>query len=387
MKTLRDRPVIGTQPIRKPRRRATTSQPHRFNRILVPIDFSRSSLKAIPYALAVARQFGAHVQLLHIVDTTQYPPPTLLTLPLVPLAEWDKRLMKRLEAIALKYRTNGTVSALKPRSGTAHEEICATAREVNADLIVIATRGYTGIKHMFLGSTAERVVRHSSCPVLVVRLHAGHWNGSTTPLSRTGFQLTRILTPTDFSDCSQLPFDYAAQLARDFKAELRLVHVINPHAYPFGDQHLALDAAQLTREATEAAQKQMRAMAAKSNLRYSTRVMRGSPAIEICRAANDSVDLIVISTHGRTGLGHVLIGSVAERVVRHAHCPVLVIPHVPNPTRVKHENTILKPIRSRPTSGAKARGLCKSERRARSRAAARRCAGRSRSGESLKSAT
>jgi nucleotide-binding universal stress UspA family protein len=334
MKTLRDDPVIGTQLIRKPRRPGTTSQPHRFNRILVPIDFSRSSLKAIPYALAVARQFGAHVQLLHIVDTTQYPPPTLLTLPLVPLAEWDKRLMKQLEAIALKYRTNGTVSALKPRSGTAYEEICATSREVNADLIVIATRGYTGIKHMFLGSTAERVVRHSSCPVLVVHLHGRHWNGSTTPRSRTGFQLSRIVVPIDFSECSRLAFNYAVQLARDFNAELRLVHVINSHAYPFGDEHLALHASQLTRQAAEAAQKQMRAMAAKSKIRYSARVIEGSPGMQICNAANEDVDLIVISTHGRTGFKHVLIGSVAERVVRYAHCPVLVIPARPKSNKV-----------------------------------------------------
>lgn len=234
--------------------------------------------------------------------------------------------MNRLTAIALKYRTNGTVSTLEPRSGAAFEEICATAREQDVDLIVIATHGYTGYKRMFLGSTAERVVQHSPCPVLVVRLHAGHWNGSTTPRSRTGFRLTRILAPTDFSDCSQQAFDYAAQLARDFKAELRLVHVINPHAYPFGDEHLALDAAQLRREAAEAAQRQMRAMATKSKVRYSVRVIDGWPSVEICDAANEDVDLIVISTHGRTGLAHVLIGSVAERVVRHARCPVLVIP-------------------------------------------------------------
>jgi nucleotide-binding universal stress UspA family protein len=179
---------------------------------------------------------------------------------------------------------------------------------------------------MFLGSTAERVVQHSSCPVLVVRLHARHWNGSTAPRTRDGFQLTKILAPTDFSDCSQLAFDYAAQLARDFKAELRLVHVINPHAYPFGDKYAALDAAQLMREAADAAQKQMRSMAARFNRRYSVRVMHGSPAVEICNAANEDVDLIVISTHGRTGLGHFLIGSTSERVVRHARCPVLVIP-------------------------------------------------------------
>jgi nucleotide-binding universal stress UspA family protein len=280
----------------------------------------------MPYALAIARQFGADLHLLHVVDTTQYPPPTLLTLPLVPQAEWNRRLIKRLTAVALKYRTNGAVSALEPRTGTAYEEICATARKLKADLIVIATHGYTGYKHMFLGSTAERVVQHSSCPVLVVRLHARHWNGTWEPRTRTGFQLRKILAPTDFSDCSQLAFDYAAQLARDFKAELRLVHVINPHAFPFGDKYTALDPAQLMRETADAAQKQMRSMAARSNVRYAVCVIEGSPAVAICHAANEDADLIVISTHGRTGIGHLLIGSVAERVVRYARCPVLAIP-------------------------------------------------------------
>jgi nucleotide-binding universal stress UspA family protein len=294
--------------------------------MLVPIDFSRPSLNAISYALAIARQFGADVHLLHVVDTTQYPPPTLLTLPLVPQAEWNRRLRKRLEAVALKYRINGNVSALNPRSGTAYEEICAIAGELKADLVVIATHGYTGYKHIFLGSTAERVVQHSRCPVLVVRLHARHGNGSTDRRTHTGLQLKKILVPTDFSECSRAGFDYALQLARDFKAELRLVHVINPHVYPFGDEYAALDAARLMRGAAYAAEKQMRSMAARANVRYSAEVGRGSPAIEICNAANEDVDLIVTSTHGRTGLGHVLIGSVAERVVRYARCPVLVIP-------------------------------------------------------------
>jgi universal stress protein A len=79
-------------------------------------------------------------------------------------------------------------------------------------------------------------------------------------------------------------------------------------------------------EADDCAQRQMRRMAAKARVRYAVEVKRGSPPTQICEAANEDVDLIVTSTHGRTGLGHVLIGSTAERVVRHASCPVLVVP-------------------------------------------------------------
>ena len=329
MKDLLDPPTT-TEVTPKPRHSGPASVPRRFNRILVPIDFSRRSLKAMPYALAISRQFGADVHLLHVTDVAQQPPPTLLTLPLVPQLEWNQRFMKRLEALVLKYRTDGKVSALEPRIGTAYEEICDVAQELKADLIVTATHGYSGYKRMFLGSTAERVVQHSPCPVLVVRHHFSRWNGSGDLRTRTGFKLAKILVPTDFSNCSKTAFEYGLQLARDFGAELRLVHVINPHAFPFGDEYTALDPAQLLRETEQAAQKQTRSTAARARTRYSVQVIHGSPAIEICSAANEDADLIVISTHGRTGLGHLLIGSVAERVVRHAHCPVLVIPARPN---------------------------------------------------------
>jgi nucleotide-binding universal stress UspA family protein len=325
MKNLLDVP-ISTRLSPRPRRRISAPRPRRFNRVLVPIDFSRPSLKAIPYALAISRQFGAEVHLLHVTDLTQELPPTLLTLPLVPRAEWNRRFLKRLRAIALKYRTSGKVHVLKPREGVAYEEICATARELKADLIVVATHGYTGYKRMFFGSTAERVVQHSACPVLVVRQHPKQLNGSIDSRTHTGLRLKKILVPTDFSECSRAGFNYGVQLARDFKAELRVVHVINPHAYPFGDKYAALDATRLIREAAGAAEKQMRSMAARANVRCSVRVIHGSPAVEICDAANEDVDLIVISTHGRTGPWHLLIGSVAEHVVRYAHRPVLVTP-------------------------------------------------------------
>src|SRR5512140_3062812 len=102
MKGLLD-PPISTRVTSKPRRRGSASRAHRFNRILVPIDFSGPSLKAIPYALAISRQFGADVHLLHVTDLSQLPPPTLMTLPLVPQAEWDRRFMKQLQGVALKY--------------------------------------------------------------------------------------------------------------------------------------------------------------------------------------------------------------------------------------------------------------------------------------------
>jgi nucleotide-binding universal stress UspA family protein len=284
------------------------------------------SLKAVPYALAISRRFGADVHLLHVVDTTQFLSPALLSLAATARAEWNQRVMARLQRLASRYKADGTVHVLQPSEGRAYNEICTVAQELNADLIVVATHGYTGYRRAFLGSTAERVVQHSPCPVLIVRPDAHDRAGFNGRRSPTDFRPARILVPTDFSECAKRGFRFAVKLAREFKAELRLVHVINPHAYPFGDEYAALDAAQLISQASHIARKRMRDMGAKTKARYSVKIEHGSPARKICEAANQDTDLIVISTHGRTGLRHALIGSTAERVVRYARCPVLILP-------------------------------------------------------------
>ena len=141
----------------------------RLKTILVPIDFSQPSNDALRYAIRLADQFGAVLRLVHVVE----PAPVINDLPNVALIRSDAEIMKaakvKLQAIA-----QDDIDELIPvypevRTGKPYQEIVAAAKVGNADLIVIATHGYTGLKHALLGSTAERVVRHAHCPVLVVR--------------------------------------------------------------------------------------------------------------------------------------------------------------------------------------------------------------------------
>lgn len=294
------------------------SRPIRVGRILVTTDFSRLSLAAIPYALAVARHFRAELHLFHVVDTTQFSSKSLL-LPLISPAELSRPLLNRLQGIALKFSPDGEIHVMKPREGRAYNEICARARKLRAGLIVIATHGTTGLQHVWLGGNAERVVQHSSCPVLVVRQRGRRFAAGR-------IRLRKILVPLDFSDRSQVAFDCGVALAREFHAELLLVHVIDPICYPFGEEYGGVHSAQLMEETRASAQSEMKKLARNAKVQCSIRITEGSPAREICRLAKRDVDLIIAPTHGRTGLSHVLIGSVAERVVRHASCPVLVIP-------------------------------------------------------------
>jgi nucleotide-binding universal stress UspA family protein len=310
MKSALDRP-IARRSIAKPRQ-------IRIRQIVVTTDFSRPSLTAIPYALAVARHFGAKLHLLHVVDTTQFSSKSLM-LPLISPAELSRPLLNRLQGIALKFSPSGEIHVMKPREGRAYNEICESARKSGAGLIVIATHGTTGFQHVWLGSTAERVVQHSPCPVLVVRKRGRRFAAGR-------IRLRKILVPLDFSDCSQVAFDCGVGLAREFRSELLLVHVIDPICYPLGDEYGGVHSARLMEEARASAQTEMKKLARNAKVQCSVCIAEGSPAREICQLAKRDVDLIITPTHGRTGLRHVLIGSVAEHVVRHASCPVLVIP-------------------------------------------------------------
>ncbi|MCR9294833.1 MAG: universal stress protein [bacterium] len=133
-----------------------------------------------------------------------------------------------------------------------------------------------------------------------------------------------ILVPTDFSDYASLAVEYGASLAEKYGAQVHLLHVLETHysATPTFAAGLALTSQ--VKESQEAAEKMLRDLAAGRPMVCKT--AEGSAFLEILRyAENQEIDLIVMGTHGRTGLEHVLIGSVAERIVRKSSCPVMTI--------------------------------------------------------------
>ncbi len=140
----------------------------KLGRILVPLDFSEHSLKALHYAQALAAQFGAELLVVNIVEQVVYPGDWSY----LPVAVSDFAAEKRQEILEkLTTLTANSAEKVTPmvRLGRAWQEIVQIAEEQKADLIVIATHGYTGLKHALLGSVAEKVVRHAPCPVLTVR--------------------------------------------------------------------------------------------------------------------------------------------------------------------------------------------------------------------------
>ncbi len=141
----------------------------------------------------------------------------------------------------------------------------------------------------------------------------------------------KILCPTDFSEASQLAIRVAADLAARDQGELRLMHVIDAEPVEPMNPNIAMEVPEYERIRHADAQRQLdEAAACFKNVTVGTMVGHGDPGDEIVRIAREEVaDLIVMSTHGRTGLDRVVFGSVAEKVVRHAHRPVLTIPAPP----------------------------------------------------------
>lgn len=141
----------------------------RLKHILVPVDFSEPSHKAMHYAACFAKQFNADVTLLHVLVAV--PPPTQMMIfePETFTAEHHEDVARQLSEWRKEITSQATVKAVV-RTGTAvQQEIVVTAHECNTDLIIIASHGRTGLAHLFTGRTTERVVRHAPCPVLVVR--------------------------------------------------------------------------------------------------------------------------------------------------------------------------------------------------------------------------
>ena len=144
-------------------------------------------------------------------------------------------------------------------------------------------------------------------------------------------KIRTILVPTDFSECGNYALSYAASLARTFNSSIICVNVIEPivPAVGYSGMTESLPIADISEQLEDSAERELPKLAEReecAGLEVEELIVHGEAAAEIVRVAKErQVDLIVLSSHGRTGLGRILFGSTAEAVVRHAMCPVLVV--------------------------------------------------------------
>ncbi|HYG36518.1 MAG TPA: universal stress protein [Clostridia bacterium] len=161
------------------------------------------------------------------------------------------------------------------------------------------------------------------------------------PSGSPPFSLKRILVPVDFSECSKKALAYAVPFARQFKAELVLINVLSP--YPVTPEMAPIGVEDFEGAAIE--MEKVRELVGEG-VAVKTLLRKGSPHLEIFEAAKElEADLIILATHGRTGLAHLLLGSTTEKVVRQAPCPVLVV-------REKQHEFVTENLDSRQTDSA-----------------------------------
>ena len=187
--------------------------------ILVPVDFSKLSRPAIETAKALARRFDATVHLAHVYEF-YYPVGFMGPGTLAPISfpAYEDGAAQRLshDLVALAKRHDLLPENCHLRKGPPiFNELCQLARDISADLIVTSTHAYAGITRVLEGSTAERLVQHSPCPVLVTRA------------SRRKPSINSILVPVDFSQCSFQALEYAIDFAERVAARLIVFHVVH----------------------------------------------------------------------------------------------------------------------------------------------------------------
>src|SRR5262245_9764564 len=275
-------------------------------RILVATDFSPHADRALEWATALARRFSAELELVTSVFALPMAPAAPgYAMPTDYLRGARDAADRRLEEIAGGLAKQG----VRARYTVLHEDpssgICARAKEAGAELLALGTRGRSGLGHVLLGSVAERVARLAPCPVLTV--HA-----EVAPPA----PLRKLLVPTDFSP----PADRALALARALLepgGSLVLAHAIPPVLGPT-DVPLADPRSETwAREEFAKLGPALGGVAAELDLRFGT-----PDTAVLAAAAEHRVDAVAMGTRGRTGLAHVLLGSVAERVIRRAPLPV-----------------------------------------------------------------
>lgn len=290
-----------------------------FRTILVAADFSEGTREAFRVASSLASEGGTRVLVLYVAEPMYVAPEPVyfgqqsIQFSVVERApDYYEAVKEHLRDV---YAPNHPLEVeYFTRVGAAAEEILRAAEELDADLIVMGTHGRTGLRRLLAGSVAETVLRRATCPVLALRI-------ADPP--REDADVRVILHPTDFSNRSEDARRVARSLARDHGARLVLVHVASYEMTAEGMIAMPTDPA-VYRKALD----EMRDQLDGKDLKFpvETLLCEGDAPAEILRAADKlPCDLIVMGTHGRAGLGRLLMGSVAEAVLRRASCPVLAV--------------------------------------------------------------
>jgi nucleotide-binding universal stress UspA family protein len=291
-----------------------------YDTVLIPTDGSEEAEYAAGYGLALAAASGATVHVLSVVDESLYPRSAVLSDELIEQGLEEARREARRAVDRVVDLAPETVDCVTDvRQGVPADVVTDFAADSGADLVVMGTHGRTGLRRYIIGSVTEQVVRTADVPVLTVRKPEGATAGDRPDIDH-------VLVPTDGSDESMAAVDHALDIATAYDATLHALYVVDQRAlssyYEAGP--LMGDLIDNLTSVGERAVAGVRERAEERGVAVETEVMQGLPAAAIREYSDDNeVDLVVMGTHGRTGVERYLLGSVTERVVRTSDVPVL----------------------------------------------------------------
>ena len=312
-------------------------------KILVPYDFSPLSQKALGSALLLTQLVNAELHVVHVEVLHGLPITESSMVPAAPAETLRKRIEEDNAYINDLYKDVVIFYAVG-RGIAAGPIILEYLKLHQMDLVVMGTHGRHGLLRMFLGSVAEEIVRNAPCNVL------------TIPGDATSFlefdKLKRILVPIDFSEHSAQALLYARKVTTLSAAQLDLVHVLHFPSFTTVSDAGVFSIADFDTDLEVKAVEHLKEFYAQvigDAALVSFSSLEGPAADEIVsHAAETKCDLIVIGTHGLTGIDRFLLGSVASKTIRRAPCPVLVIcsdvHSTPNQAAVQHDATAKKDV-------------------------------------------
>jgi nucleotide-binding universal stress UspA family protein len=285
-----------------------------YENILVPLDGSELSEKALPYAKSIAKTRKSNV-ILFAVSLKIF------------VERRDHLFASYLEVYAKELNAEGIKATTATSYGNVPAEIVKYANNNNIDLIVIATHGYSGAKQWMFGSITQKVLYGTTIPVLLVKSKS----------AEVSVGLNRILVAIDGSSLSESTFPYVEELAKNTNKEILLLHICEPPIVPsYGSRPINKNWkkyrdnmwAETENQATNYLKKTTTAMM-KKGLKVKSRVVKAQTEKVVQSimqiSKEESVDLIIITTHGRTGANSWAYGSIASRIVKDFSQPILLI--------------------------------------------------------------
>ncbi|HWP90906.1 MAG TPA: universal stress protein [Thermodesulfobacteriota bacterium] len=287
-------------------------------KILWAFDGSKESEEALNYAIYLGQILGSEIIGIHVI-----PLPEKLLYE-TEFHNWavkvEERIKSRLVSIGEQLDSQGLRFRSQVLRGEPSKEIFELAEREKANLIVMGKRGQGLIDRMLTGSTALSVLRESSIPILTVKKR-----DEETPI-----EIKNILVPLDISEGLDSSLNCAVELGERLKANIMVVYVFSLYAYEYEvpywvfDDLIKISTEKLTKKVEEI---KLRLGNKAGEIAFKTEVIQGlNTAISIVDyALRVNTDLIVMNTHGRKGIKKFILGSVTEKVVQEAHCPVLVL--------------------------------------------------------------